>query len=275
MVKSKTVPVLGYFVWWSVESIDEERDHFDELCQQNDFETIKRNNRTAFLEAVRYVKAKSWTNHVLIRTIEKSKEQHLFGLVDEKVDQKSKSLGYEHKATLRFDQASHQIECDVKHRAFDLIRDRYDHNLKYINSYEMRRWIMKQIERWRNVSVRDKGGIYYVDAKYETNLERLERLLQQVGGVDFFTVPLQDVEKSKKAIYKAFVEDLRHKLEVFKDQIENDKFSTAKGWSNAVEKFRALREEVSFYAERLEFNAKSLQKELEKLQADVRKKLVD
>jgi len=260
-----------------VEGANVKRDEFTSTLEKEDtkLKPPKFCERTAFLEAVRSVKAKTFTYHLLIRTILKSKEEHLFGLVDESINQQQKSLGYTHQATLRWGQESYTITCDKKHRAFDMIQERFNENKDNLNSYELRRWIMNVIEKWRNISVRDKGGIYYIDVKYEKELFALESILNATPGITFSLVPLPDIDRSKKAIYKAFMEDLQHKMQKFRESIKNEKYSSNKGWSNALKKFKELREEVGFYADRLQFNAKSLQDQLDVLQKDVKKKLVD
>jgi len=275
--KKNGLEIMGYFVWWSMEGINFSREEFEKLIEQSplDISPPKLCHRTAFLEAVRWVKAKSHTHHLLIRTVSKDKEAHYFALVDEKIDIENKQAGYTHEATLRFDQETFAVTCNQLHRAHETVKQRFQENVDNLNSYELRRWVQKILDRCRNISVRDKGGLYYVDLKYTDVLLGLEQIFDSVPGADFFIVEQIDSERSKKSIWKAFVEDLNSKITKFREALQEGKYSSNKGWENAIAQFKELKEEVGFYADRLSFTGSDLNKNIEELTGEFRRQLVD
>ena len=275
--KKSGIVVLGYFIWWSIQGVKILRAKLDELVQKSglDISTPPTLPRTAFLEAVRAVKSRAHSNKVLIRNLKKSKDEHIFGLVDEQVDDQHLKLGYSHRANLRFDQHTGEISVNTPHRAFDLILEKYNENQLFVNSYELRRWLMKILLKLSMISVREKGGVYFVDVKHEENLLKLITFLSEFEGCELVIIPQVDDEKTKKAIMKAFVADLKHKVEIFREQIADEKFTSQKGWERKLKQFKELREEVSFYAERLEFNGKDLEADLKDLERKVRAKLTE
>jgi len=275
--KSSGVIILGYFIWWAIQGAKILRDKFAERVKASGLDTPPPPflPRTAFLEAVRAVKSRAHSNKVLIRNLKKNKDEHIFGLVDEQVDDQHLKLGYSHRANLQFNQQTGEISVSTPHRAFDLILEKYNENKLFINSYELRRWITKVLDQLGMVSVREKGGVYFVDVKHENKLEQLDALLSEFEGCELALVPQTDNEKTKKAIMKAFVADLKHKVEIFREQIADEKFTSQKGWERKLKQFKELREEVSFYAERLEFNGKDLDTDLKRLEREVRAKLTE
>lgn len=272
---TSSLVVLGFFIWWSIRETRVSRIKFEQELSTSglSFKLPDLCKRTAFLTAVRTIKQKSHGHKLLIRVLLKDGEQHLFGLVDETVDPKAKTLEYHHSATLRFDQKTHEVSCDVKHRAFDLVKAEYERNLYEMNSYDLRRVIMQMIEALTPISPREGGGIYYVPYAHKDVLEKIQTLINNIG-CRMDVVSLYDEEKSRNAIYNAFVEDVTHKLEVFQKDIDSDKFSTAKGWSSTIDRFKEMKDQVEFYADKLRFAGDNIMEKISKMEEQVKERML-
>jgi hypothetical protein len=81
------------------------------------------------------------------------------------------------------------------------------------------------------------------------------------------------VESSKKAIYKAFVRDLKDKIANFENEIAEDSIKRSSTMHDRIKEFKALREEISFYSQALSFQAGDLDSSLQKLSQTLQNKL--
>jgi hypothetical protein len=271
----KGISLIGYFIWWSIAGVKVERKKVQNLVKKSglEFEVPDVCERSAFLMAKREVKSRAHANQVLIRNIKKGAE-HEVALVDEKLDETKRKLGYTHSATLYFDQDTKSIRCDHPHRAFDLIKEKYEEYKIFMNSYDIRVIIMKIIAPWKKVMVRDKGGIYFIPEKFTKELNKLEAVLDQLPGDCYLqVVPQINTEKSKRAIHRSLMDELTQKIEKFNKEMDSQKFTSNKGWESQLSRFKDLRDKISFYTDALKFGAEDVEKKLDALTKKVRKQI--
>lgn len=281
MVSVNGLVIIGYFVWWTIQQVKISREDFKALLKQVgiDFDIGDKDKeialrRAAFLKAVREVKGGS--KDTLIRKIKKAKDEYVFGLVDETIDKNSNDLSYNHEATMKFKPETGELNCDFTHRAFDKIKPLYEEYTNMLNSDDIRDMLLKIIAQYHRVGVRKRGGIYFVPEKYKDEVEKIEALIDALPGDNYLAVaPQIDSEKSKRAIYKAFINSLKDKIGKFKEELDADSFERKSTWENRIEEFKSLRDEIEFYKDTLEFQAEDLAEELNTLTTEVRKKLDD
>jgi len=278
MTNDAGLSVMGYFVWWSIHDVKISRDDFNAAVRGVGLtkEIPESKDRSVFLQAVREAKKSAQRDGLLIRKISKKADEYAFGLVDEKIDQAAQTLGYNHAATMRFDTQTGNISCDRPHRAFDRVKALYAEFTEKITSDGVRAYLLDVISQHWSISVRARGGIYYLHAASNQVIEQLENLLGVIGGDCFFAVaPQIDAEKSRSSITRAFMDDLRGKITTFREEIAEKKDSDSKRkqtkcWKDRIEEFRALKEQVSFYADAFRFSGDSLTSDLDTLEQDVR-----
>jgi hypothetical protein len=95
--------------------------------------------------------------------------------------------------------------------------------------------------------------------------------------------PQIDEERTKKSIYRAFVEGLKERIEDFRQRLEDNlsdgvrKNAARKNEAlvNRLSEYKDMRKEIEFYADALDFQAGSLREELEGLGARLEKKLAE
>lgn len=269
--------VMGYFVWWSIHDVKIAREEFNATAKAVglDKDLPELQPRSVFLKAVREVKKSAQRDGLLIRKISKQADKYTFGLVDEQIDTQAKTLGYTHSATMTFSPNTGNVECDQPHRAFGAVKRLYEEFSEKITSDDVRAYVLDVISTRWSISVRARGGIYYLPDSAADVIEKLEMLLYTIGGDCFFAVaPQIDAEKSRMSIMRAFLDDMRSKIATFRDEIEEKKDSDGKRkqvkcWKDRIEEFTALKEQVTFYADALKFNGDALVDDLTTLQHDV------
>jgi len=291
--------VIGYFVWWTVSNQKIRRDDMQKLIdaagvkdnQGKPFKVPEVKARSAFLKAVREIRGQSKNKGILIRKIKKESEEYLFGLVDEDVNKHAQELNYSHSATMKFDPIHGNLSVDQPHRGFDLVKERYAEYKDFMNSDDVREIVLTILNQIPTVSVRQRGGIYFVPEKFSAEVECLESLVGSLPGggeVDLATVgtgsangsylavaPQIDTEKSKKAIYKAFVASLKSRMQSFESDLEENGITQTHALKTRLQEFKDMKAEIGFYRDALEFQVEDLTEGLDALTKKVQKKLME
>jgi len=284
MTNANGLSVIGYFLWWSVNSVKILRNAFAALLREcdidydmgDDAEHIVSLRRAAFLKAVREVKMGN--KKFLVRKILKNKDNYIFGLVDESVDTKDTNLSYYHSATMTFVPETGDLTCDFDHRAFHAIKERYEEYKDHMNSDDVRAVLLQIISQYHRVGVRRRGGIYFVPEDYKVQVGKVEKLLEMLdasseGECYLAVAPQIDVESSKRAIYKAFMAGLRDKIASFNEEFDKGSMTRKSSWEKRIVEYKDLRDEIDFYADRLSFQAEDLKDQLKNLGDKVRAKI--
>lgn len=281
MVATSGLVIIGFFIWWSIRDVKISKADFKALLKQVglSFEFDQEDTalrRTSFLKAVREVKAKN-RKKFLIRKIVKEPAKYVFGLVDESIDKTRHNLDYNHSATCTFNPETGDLQCDFSHRAFDEIKALYNEYQEMMNSDDVRDAVIKIISEFHRVNVRQRGGIYFLPNKHEADVEKVEKLIDALpGDCSCSVAPQVDTEKSKTAIYKAFVEGLKSKMTTFREELDDPAFGAKKKktWENRLDQFKALKQEIEFYKDAMAFQVEDLNDELESLRGDVQKRIL-
>lgn len=288
------LPVIGYFTWWTVQGVKVKRTELQQILNEVGikYEIPFPPFRTPFLKAVREAQKTQKKNNLLIRKIKKSADAYEYGLVDEKVHQISKTLSYTHQATMTFDPDTGSLRCNGRHRAFDHIQDLYAEYREILDSDDVRDIILTVLRGAHAIGVRQKGGIYFVPAAHEDLLDKIEKLVARLPGgmsLDDLTAltngngtgssyvaiaPLTDAERSKRAIYKAFVAGLKDQMVKFEKELAEG-FKKKSALQNRLDAFKELRTQIEFYRDAMQFQVEDLTNNLDQLTDRVKQELFD
>jgi len=270
--------VIGYFCWWSLNSVKIKRETMQQLLDDAgiDFKVPEIKARSAFLKATREVRSQYKNKGILIRKISKSSSMYVFGLVDETVTARDKSLNYNHKASMKFSPEFGTLRTDTPHKGFDLIEDLYETYKDYMNADDVREIIMQALCSVLSLGLRPRGGIYYVHATHVDMVEKLEKLVSQIPGDNaFMAVPQIDTESSKRAIYKAFAESLKTRIKGFNQDLDAQGGLKQKhALTQRLAEFKTVRKEIEFYRDALQFQVDDLSTALVGLTEKVKSKLL-
>lgn len=295
MTNSGGLSYIGYFIWWTVSDQHIKREDLQALIDKVgiDFEVPEVPERSAFLKAVREVRAK-YKNHkdgsLLIQKIKKTSEEYVFGLVDEQVNEYAETLDYAHSATMRFCPETGNLGCDSPHRAFDLVKELYEEYAHYLNSDDVRDIILRIVRSARSVSVRQRGGFYFIPEAQRDLVDRLEALVGALPGgeaVDLTKVgkgsangsylavaPQVDEDRSKRAIYKAFMSSLHSRMDSFeKDLDEDGGLTQMHALQTRLKEFKEMKDEISFYSTAMQFKVDEVNSRLEGLTGKLQDRL--
>jgi len=269
--------VIGFFIWWSLREVKISRTDLEAALRAVGLpaDLPKACARMAFHKALAEVRKTAHKQHLLIRKIVKEKDNYVFGLVDESVDVRAKDLTYYQSATMTFNPLTGVLACDHTHRAYELIRAKYAECMDIVDSTDVRTMLQDILKAVYRVSVRDRGGIYFVPAAYQEVVDKLERLLPVLGPDCVLNVaPQIDFDKTKNAIYKAFLQDLKREIAEYKEELSaGGERNATKKWTKRLDEFKALKQKVEFYSTAMRFQSEDLLKEIGELQTAVVEKL--
>lgn len=277
MTKSSEPTVIGYFVWWAITNQHILRKDLQELLKRagikdargRDFRIPEVSNRIAFLKAVRKVTTQNKHTGIFIRKIKKDRASYVFGLVDEKVDDHAPVLTYSQNSTMHFQPKTGKLRVSKPHRGFDLIKPLYAEYKDHLNSGDIREIIKTIVYQALGVGVRDRGGIYFIPEKFSDIVEKLGTLVASLPvntDINYLSVaPQIDTEKTKKAIYRAYIAGLKVKINRFEGDLDEREVHKMNSLRLRIDEFRAVREEIEFYKDNLQFQAEDFSVELAKL----------
>ena len=261
---------IGYFVWWSISDVKIAREDLQQKLNDAglDYTVPEVKLRSAFLKAVREVRRNYRNKGLLIRQVKKDSEEYIFGLVDEDVDKQSKSLNYAHAANLHFSPVSGRLSCTQPHRAHQLIKELYETYVGFLDSDDVRDIILRVVSNAMSISVRQRGGIYFLPKTHQYTVSHLEKFVESLpGDCSFMIAPQIDVESSKKAIYKAFVSSLRTQMADFSKELDDgNSLKRTSTLSKRLKEFRTLKNKIEFYRDAMQFQVEELSDDLQSLQ---------
>ena len=274
-IKTKGMTVIGSFCWWNIRNVKIEKAKVAALVEKFKIDCTLETMpvRCLFSRAIEEVKVKNQYKGLLVRKINKSPDEYLFGLVDEDIDPRAETLEYHHSATMSFCPQTGDLTVDKPHRAFEVIVKALQDFDTYYNSEDIRNIILDAIKKVYSTSVRDRGGVYFIPAKFDAEVEALEKFVKAVGPECYFAaVPQIDLDKTKRSIYKAFSEELHEKVLKYKTELGSETIR-ASTWEQRLEEYKELKAELEFYGDAFSMQSQDLAKEIDGLRTAVEKKL--
>lgn len=270
--------VLGWFVWWTIRGVKISIADMQKLLDdaQLPMRLPSTCPRTAFLKAVQDVRRTARKQHLLVRKIYKRPDAYCFGLVDEAVDPGAQDLSYFQGATMLFNPLTGDLTCDRPHRAFDLVQAQYAKYRDLLDSADIRAAVLNLLAENLRVSVRPRGGIYFLPATKDMLVNSLSTVLNALGnGCSLEVVPQTDFDTTRASIYRAFMHEINEEIAVYRAELDAPQGTRrlVKKWEARLAELRLLRNKVLFYAETLKFQGAALVEQLDELTAEMTARL--
>jgi hypothetical protein len=172
------------------------------------------------------------------------------------------------KAVFNKDNSTLQVEGDNSQKIlenFEKFKGRYD-------GENFRSTVLRFLDQHcQGISLRERGGIYFVPISHQDQFEKLEALLGHFN-IPCNVLPLVDDEKSKKAALDALDSDVRGEIANLQAEIDaaNGDMSD-KMRENRIASYRKLKEKVEHYDIFLSGKASQLKADLDKVTERLRK----
>jgi len=157
------------------------------------------------------------------------------------------------------------------------------HFKERLTEREIRTMVLDIFDRHlMSVSVRDKGGVYFIPRGRHHYLEGLNDAVARVSsGAEVSICPIADVAKARGTLYKAMAEEMKKELAFTLRDIEQAKDEDREAGTSMrpktlaahIDRLNSLRKKAASYATVMQFTADDLTAEITKVEAKVRELL--
>jgi hypothetical protein len=264
---------LGTIVMWSIEGVEVERAELESLYGQYglgaDYLPPEIKPVAAFRKAIK--KASSGSPDHLFRSISKSGNEIIIGIVREDVDRHHKDLGYdvECKVTLHAKDPDNAY-VDVTPRTHNQGRVVAAEFRTLRNSYTSRDiYSMLRInvtEKMFGIPLRDTGGVYFVSPEFSSDLKKHKDVIRELGTSELILLQVnndpgsrEDMSKQAKKSLEAELQDIAEELETFKAEKKDVSGSMVE---LRLDRFKEIQEKADMYAGILDLKSTEIKQSL-------------
>jgi vacuolar-type H+-ATPase subunit I/STV1 len=145
---------------------------------------------------------------------------------------------------------------------------------KHIDTGYMSKLIMTVLDRSDYIRFRDRGGFYFVLEKYRENINRLERFIQSVGGIELGRIGLVDEENVRNMIVDIFVQEaneLQLQVNQYLEEVKSGEIKRIRkdGIETRLNELKKLREKMQRILETIDRERKDLEVSLENFEKEL------
>jgi hypothetical protein len=219
-VKAITGSVMGYLVYWSMSAFRIQHDEFKkrlEACGIDPKDYGKKATEKSY--ATQAVKEQTKGKRKFHRSAEdKEGNRTVFAIVDEQID-KATDFHHSQESKISFNKETKKIDVEGSYK--QEIETRFEEFKGTFNTEQFRNMVLRYIENTcQGVSIRDKGGCYFVPVTTEAEMEKMQKLFGMMDGCDIECLPQYDAEAIKKAMWKAVTADIKFKMDNFNKDLD-------------------------------------------------------
>lgn len=197
----------GDLIFWSISELETTKEAlidlgFDRFVPRNDY-------KSALIKAIKKI---TKGDDKMYRRFGETKDECKFGVFSEVVT--GDELAFDRELGIVLNKRGGHIHPvrpeDTSSRLYSLISEEFRLAAKTIDSNQFRQLVLRIVrqEGW-GVAMRDGGGIYFVDARFDSMLERLQRLFTAFQSkATLHRVPIFDNAGTHEALSSAISEDI-------------------------------------------------------------------
>jgi hypothetical protein len=163
-----------------------------------------------------------------------------------------------------FDDPNHDIGQAVA-LAFKRLRTTH-------TSDDIRRAVIRTLNTFAAVTLRDHGGVYWVPSQYEKQLRQLQVAVERIGSSKVYLLPIHDSADASRTLGDAALGAIQQELEELKAEVQGfveqppDRPSTL---ARRFDAFEALKGRAQLYRDILHVQVQDLDKQLEEMTVSV------
>lgn len=288
------LPILGHVIWWNIREVDITKDEFSsylKVAGLSDKYAKSHNYRSALIRALR-----SMEEERIIRPVKEDATCVIFQFTAEKLvnDEQNPHLAYDAEVTVTVDKdayATFQKDEDGFYKSISKVADPRNPDVDCADAENIKLTIAKAFEREKDaykssditryvqqifqekadiVSLRPQGSIYFVPACYDSIVQSVKQLIEQIGGsCSFEALPVPDTKDARKTIGDSFAEEVASLLTNMDEEIkkaqEGSKDITDKWVETRQERIKKVKDRIDMYADVLGVRADKLRGDFDAL----------
>ena len=121
-------------------------------------------------------------------------------------------ISFNKEVVINFEKLTGAISCKVESPFMDAVRAEYDHALNTIDSAILRTTIHNFLERKCHITP-FKNGVYFIDQRFDAELNEIKGLLKPVLGASLVTLTLVNDDETLNAIETAADSKMNQRIE--------------------------------------------------------------
>jgi hypothetical protein len=144
------------------------------------------------------------------------------------------------------------VSCNPKVKDA-IVRYFHEEKVKY-NASDITRYVQNIFNDTADiVSLRDQGSVYFVPATYNNVITKVNNLVSGIGGIGAFeSIPVPDVQSSRRMVSDAFATSMRVVIEELTDEIAsiaaNGRSITEKWRDGRITKIHKTQDRIRMYS---------------------------
>lgn len=186
----------------------------------------------------------------LVREVYSDRTEIVRKIVVETVDKAGKTLSYQpEEATIRYDKKADKVEYTASSYLTEgLINEAIalfeKHRITY-NSRHIREMVFNIIGSFSPISLKPSGGVYFVPAKFTTELTDFIKLVNQLGESEAYKIPLIRNDENTDMVRKKLQDHIKNAIWEAAEYLKNPTFDK----SNANIKLALVKQVVKDFTE--------------------------
>jgi hypothetical protein len=256
---TKTIPIVGHLVWWSVYNVSITRHVFECLLEQVGLDkkyAHDHNYRSSLIRALH-----SMEEDRIIRFVEENPTRLVYQFTAEKLIEglDSKEFDYKKETVVIVDKKIYRATEDFAQAVScsqaikNVLIEKFAEYKTLYKSSDITRYLQNILVKEADiVMLRPQGGIYFVPAGYKNVVDKLVILLQKMGNnCSLDCVPLPAIDSAKNVVKQAFTSEIDNELAKLEkdiaESLDDDKKITDKWTSTRVGRLKNVLDRLEKY----------------------------
>ena len=213
----------------------------------------------------------------LIRLGLEDQKQIVFAVVEERKHPDG-SVSYAQETRILLDRAAEKVSADDQHHdiakavslSFERLRTTH-------TADDVRRAVVRAINSFAAVALRDHGGVYWVPSPYAKQLRQLQTAIEKIGSSKVYLLPVHNSADAARTLGDAALGYVQAELEQLRAEVEGFIAQPPERQSTLARRFdayEALRSRAQLYRDVLQVQVKDLDQQLDGMTASVEKLLL-
>src|SRR3990167_8255538 len=207
--KVANLPLLGYALYWNIRSIEIPDSNLKALLKKHKLQESFMSEisaRTALRKALKKAVKKR-----MIRLVFAGETETVYAVVHENIDKKAKDISYKKESLVVYNKKNEYIR--FKGHEVPMLKKLFNHYSTHYTGWTIRKGLLNLVDKNGGVTLRQSGGVYYLDSDHKALLERLFQFVQDLSPdcyLHFFGIV--DSKAAKKALLVALREELKTEI---------------------------------------------------------------
>lgn len=264
---------LGDLCWWSLSDAQTPREQLVAIWGAAGLDPALLPDEPTCERALKAAVRESQVGHPdhLIRLGKEDPGELVYAILKEQRHDDG-SVDFSTEAKVRLDRSSEQVDLDVTHEIGVTVLASYRRLRSVHTADEVRRTVVRALQAFAAVTLRDHGGIYWVPRSFAPQMRQLQSAVEQIGTSRFYLLPVHRNAESSRTLTEVARGSLEQELSSLQAEMTAFLESPPERPSTLARRFEAyeaLRGRAYLYRDVLSMELKDLDEHLDRLTAEL------